>query len=56
MIGYQLTRSDFDALHDILVDITGLDLGNIKADIHHWGLNDSVVRDQIYKYQSNQIP
>jgi hypothetical protein len=67
--GDKLSQHGFDALHDIVYDITGLNLSNdklipyyrqlpeeIKADARRWGLNDTVVRGNIYSFLSKQIP
>ena len=54
-------KGDLDPLHDIVFDLTDKQLnnselqviwddlpGNLKDEAIHWGLNDSVVRDNIY--------
>jgi hypothetical protein len=60
-----LTINEINHLHDIVYDLIKLDLDhnnlarylrhlpeNIRKDIEHWGLNDTVVRDTIYNYLS----
>jgi hypothetical protein len=57
---------DFDPIHDIIFDLTGKKLTheelsnvwkdlpeNLKEDSIHWGINDSVVRDNIYTHLEN---
>lgn len=64
----ELEREDLDALHDVILealDYSG-DLSDeeimkywnmlpehLKADAEHWGMNDSVVRDNIYVWLEN---
>ncbi len=59
----EFEKGDFNSLHDIIFDLIGEELTHdelktiwdvlpehLKEDAIHWGLNDSVVRDNIYVY------
>lgn len=58
-----LEQSDLDALHDVVLSSIGKKLSNeellkvwnelpedIQDDAVHWGIDDSVVRDNIYAH------
>jgi hypothetical protein len=58
-----LEQQDLNGLHDVVLEAIELDLDNqqlidlynklpqdLKDEAEHWGLNDSVVRDNIYEY------
>ncbi len=62
-ITIELGQKELDILHDVVLGVTGKDLSNddlqsvwyrfpetIKEDAIRWGLNDSVVRDNIFNY------
>lgn len=60
---FELEQADFNVLHDVVLGVTGKKLSNdalkltwlalpenLKEDAIHWGLNDTVVRDNIYEH------
>ena len=61
-------EGDFDALHDIIFDLTSMKLThkqlltifnqlpkNLQDDAIHWGVSDSVVRDNIYSQLEGEM-
>lgn len=42
----KLTQAELESLYDELPN-------HLKAEISHWGLNDTVVRDSIYEWYVN---
>lgn len=67
-ITVEFEDGDLDSLHDSVYDITGDSKTNeslkliwnrlpedLKREAIHWGLDDSVVRDNIYKYLEGEM-
>lgn len=67
---YNITKNEWIHLHDVILEATNkLSLSqeeleslfdelpdDIKCDAYKWGLNDTVVRDNIYEwYQENKM-
>ena len=61
-------EGDFDSLHDTVFDLTDISLSHeqllkifnmlpqrLKDDAIHWGVDDSVVRDNIYEYLEEEM-
>lgn len=66
--GNLLTRDDLNALHDVLLEVTDLEYTDeqlykvwekvsrhIKDEATHWGLSDTVVRDNVYKWAEKNL-
>lgn len=66
--GVLLTRPDLDALHDVLYNLSDITYTDeqlytiwkeipqhLKDDATHWGMNDTVVRDNIYGWAKKNI-
>lgn len=64
----EFEEGDLDPLHDIVYDLTNVKLNHeqleifwnqlpehIKNEAIHWGLNDSVVRDNIYEQLEKEM-
>lgn len=63
----EFEKHEWAHLHDVVLDTTGKSLKQLELealyntlpeylqeDAVHWGLNDSVVRDNIYEYLEKQ--
>lgn len=63
-----LEKEDFDAMHDVIVDVVGVTPTNvqiqklwdempehIKGTAVEWGCNDSVFRDNMYVWLSKNL-
>lgn len=61
-------EGDFNVLHDIIFDLTTMELTheqlltifnqlpqNLQDDAIHWGVGDSVVRDNIYEQLEKEL-
>ena len=64
----ELEKEDFDALHDVVLEVTDYEYSNeelqtvwdtlpedIKGTAIQWGTNDTVFRDNMYEHLENKL-